>query len=136
MPLVCDFGEERERFVDPGRALSAREVVAREQQVVGDRELREDAMALDHVHEPGPGRLARRGAGHVAPIEAHAAGCRGKQSRDRAQQGRLAGAIGAEQGDDFARIHVQVDAVQHVNLAVAGLERGDGEQRFSHRGRH
>ena len=36
----------------------------------------------------------------------------------------------------FAGRDGNIDAVQHADLAVAGFQRGDGEQRFRRRGKH
>ena len=54
----------------------------------------------------------------------------------RATAGRRSGALSrstcprrwADHGDDLARVGVQPDAVQHLGLAVAGVQVGDGEQ--------
>ena len=134
--LLGNFGKERQGFLDPRRALAARQVVARQQQIVGDGNLGEHAMAFDHMHEPGARGLARRGVGHVAAVEAHMAGIDRQQSRQRAQHGGLAGAVGAEQRHHFAGRDLEVDAMQHADLAVAGFQRFDREQRFSRRGKH
>jgi hypothetical protein len=41
---------------------------------------------------------------------------------DRAQRGRLAGAVGAQDGGDAALLHREAHAVEHVGPAVAGVE--------------
>ena len=46
-------------------ALAARQVVSREQEVVGDGKLREHAMPFDHMHEALARHLAWRGVGDV-----------------------------------------------------------------------
>ena len=38
-----------------------------------------------------------------------------------------AGAVAAEQGDQLAAVHRQVDAVQDVRLAVEGVQVGDAQ---------
>ena len=93
-------------------------------------------MAFNDMHEPGTRGIARRGVGHVAAVEAHPAGIDRQQSRQRAQHGGLAGAVGAEQRNHLAGRDLEIDAVQHANLAVAGFQRVDREQRFSRRGKH
>src|SRR5271165_6543055 len=45
-----------------------------------------------------------------------------RQADQAAQRGRLAGAIAAEQGDDLALAHFEVDAMQDVALAVEGMQ--------------
>jgi hypothetical protein len=51
-----------------------------------------------------------RGAGHVDPIEQDAPGGGLLEPGDQPQGGRLAAARGAEQGEELASGHVQVDA--------------------------
>ena len=68
--LSAISGKNDKRFLDPRRALAARQIVAGKQEIVGDGDLREHAVALDHVHEAGARRLARRGI----------ASCRGRRS--------------------------------------------------------
>ena len=45
----------------------------------------------------------------------------------RPQQGRLAGAVGAEHGDQLALLHVQVDAPQGFDVAVTRRQPFDRE---------
>ena len=47
-------------------------------------------------------------------------GARARAAADRHQQGRLAGAVGADQGHDLALADVEVDAVQRLDGAVEG----------------
>ena len=39
----------------------------------------------------------------------------GDEARDRLEQRRLAGAVGAEQGDDLALVDLEVDAEEHLH---------------------
>ena len=61
------------------------------------------------------------------------------EARDRAQQRRLAGAVRAEQRDDLALADLEVDAEQHLHLAVRDVDRPQAEEvrrrRRSGRGR-
>ena len=52
-------------------------------------------------------------------------------AHDRLQRRRLARAVAAEQRDDLARAHVEIDAVQDVRFAVPGLQALDVEHRRS-----
>jgi hypothetical protein len=58
--LLGNLGKLRPRFLDPRGALAARQVVARQQEIVGDGNLREHAMSFDDMHKPGARGLARR----------------------------------------------------------------------------
>src|SRR5262249_45219599 len=55
-------------------------------------------------------------------------------AEDRHHQGGLAGAIGADQRDDLARMHVEIDATQRHHPAVAGGDAADAEQGLGHGG--
>ena len=133
--LGGDFGEQPEHLLDARGALAARQVVGRQQQVVEHRKLREHAVSFDDMREPCFHGIARTGAGKIATGETHASRP-GQQSRHRAQQRGFAGAVGAKQRHHLARADRQVDAAQHADLAVAGGEAGDVQQRFSRRDRH
>src|SRR6185295_14789570 len=96
--LLRDLREKRQGFLDPPGTFAAWQIVTGDQKIVGDRNLREYAMALDHMHQAGASRLARRRVGHVTAVKAHLPGIDRQQSRQRTQQRRLARAVGAEQG--------------------------------------
>mgnify|MGYP001109753854 CR=1 FL=1 len=71
------------RFLDPPGAFAAGQIVTGDQKIVGDGNLREHAMALDHMHQAGAPRLARRRVGHVAAVKADMARIDRQQSRQR-----------------------------------------------------
>jgi hypothetical protein len=73
-------------------------------------DLREDAMALDHMHEARLRGAARPDAAHVLAGEAHPALEPRQQARDGAQQRGFPRAVGAEQHHDLAGRDVQVHA--------------------------
>ena len=52
-----------------------------------------------------------------------------EQAGDRAQRRRLAGAVRADERDDLALVHVEVDAVQRRDVAVRDFEVADAEER-------
>ena len=108
---------------------------SRQQQVVEHRKLRENAVSFDDVREPGFHGLAWTGAGKIATGETYASRG-GQQSRYRAQQRGFASAVRAKQRHHFAHADRQVDAVQHADLAIAGGEASNIQQRFSRRDRH
>ena len=61
------------------------------------------------------------GARDALAAEQHAA-ARGQQAHRRAQQRGLAGAVGADHGDDLAFVDAQVDAVHRLDRAVGDAE--------------
>ena len=101
---------------------------ARHLEVLPHGERRERAHAAGHLEHAAPGDLGGRGGGHVDAVEDDRAAVGLDDPRDGAQQRRLAGAVGAEQGDDLALVHLEVDVEQHLHAAVADVEVADEEQ--------
>ena len=66
--------------------------------------------------------LMRRPASTMLP---DVAGCSAGQHRE---QGRLAGAVGSEDGDDRAGGHLEVDAVEHLDGPVGGPDAPGGQR--------
>ncbi len=129
--LVAPVGELREELVDAGEVAGERVParVAAEPQVLLDGQLDEGSAALGDVRDPEP--RDRVGAGASAertaaeddrPLAADGAG-------DGAQRRRLAGAVGAEDGDDLALADLEADAVERLDGPVAGLDLVQLEQR-------
>jgi len=58
----------------------------------------------------------------VMVAEAHGASRRHVQPAEDVEQGGLAAAGGAEQGDEFAGVEFEIDPPQGVNLGLAGAE--------------
>ena len=70
---------------------------------------RKDAPPLRRLRDAEPRDLVGRQLGDVAPGEQDAAGAGARLAEDRHHQRRLAGAVGADQGDDLALGDVEVD---------------------------
>ena len=105
------------------------------------RESREPLVQLEHLVRRVPageaeelGEVAERGARGAragaragdlgaAPVGAH------EPDRDLHER-RLAGAVRAEQPDELALLHREVDALQRIDGPVALLERVNGEGRW------
>ena len=81
------------------------------------------------MHDPEPGAGHGVGVGDVAPVEGDGARRRVDQAGDGLEEGRLAGAVGAEDGDHLAFLHLEVDAEQDLHTAVAGVDAPTGQQR-------
>jgi hypothetical protein len=128
-PALREHRKEAEDLVV--RLLDAGAVAPRERagaQVLVDRELGEDAPAFHHL-----GRALADDLGRVEAVDALAveldrpardrAAMETQKAGDRAQQRCLAGAVGAEEGDDLARRHLEADTPQHLDRgAVHDLE--------------
>jgi hypothetical protein len=63
-----------------------------------------------------------RQAGDVAAPEADGPGARALDAGDGADQARLAGAVGPDDGDKLALLHHERDAVQRLRVAVEEIE--------------
>ena len=65
----------------------------------------------------------------VAAAEPDRAGARDERAGDGAQRRRLAGAVGADQGDDLALRDLEGEVAAHHRLAIGELQPFRGEQR-------
>ena len=96
--------------------LRRRLPVQPEGHVLRGREIGKQRIALEHhAKATACGRPAR----DVIALEQHPALVRHVDAADDAQQRGLAAARRAEQADELARLHVQVNAAQHLLIAVA-----------------
>jgi hypothetical protein len=59
---------------------------------------------------------------------------RARRAENRHHGRRLAGAVGPDQGDDLALVHVDVDAPQRLDFAVEGLDPAQLQERRRKRG--
>src|SRR4051794_2426209 len=102
---------------------------AADEDVLGDRELRQELELLVDQHEALVDRLPRGGRGVGLPQPGHLPLEGRPRPGDDAGQRGLARAIFPEQGDDLAGVDVQVDLAEHLERAVAlrdAAEREDG----------
>src|SRR5262249_46528263 len=95
--------------------------------VLGDRHRAERRRDLERAADAAPPDRARRQASDVLPFEQYLAGVRRNLSVDHVEAGRLAGAVRADQGQKFAFVHVEADAVDGVDAAERFCERANGE---------
>ena len=119
---IGKHGEEIGKFPLP---LAAR-VLHAEHQVLPHCQRRKNIAVLGHIAKPGAGDGVVGQAGEFTPLETDRA-----LRRDLAHNGlerrRTPRAIAAKQADYFALLHVEVDTLQDVALAVIGVEGADGE---------
>ena len=95
----------------------------RQPQVLRDRQRGEHALAAGHQRDAAVGGDVGGEVGDVLALEVHGAGLRADEAADALQQRRLAGAVGAEQGDDLAGGHVEVDLEQDLHRPVGHVDR-------------
>ena len=92
--------------------------------VLEDVEVREEGVGLeDGVHRP----LVGRQMGDLLVAEVHGAGGGVLQTRDHAQGGGLAAAGGAEEGEEGALGHGQVERVDGGEAAVGLADPGEAD---------
>ena len=102
--------------------------VAADQQVLLDGQRGKQPPPLRHQRDAELDDLGRAPARRSAlPSSTHAVGACRNQAGDGFQKGRLAGPVGADDGDGLALVEARVDAVQRLEVAVesgevAGLE--------------
>ena len=111
-------------------AWRARRAKAPSVEVLAHRQVAEDAAALRHQRDARLDDFVRRQVADFAAAERdRAAGQVRHDAGDDLEQGPLAGAVGAEDGDHLAAVDVQVDVVERDMLAVGGGDVGDPKQR-------
>jgi hypothetical protein len=98
-------------------------------QVFEHSHARENAAALRRLRELEPRDLMRRHARDVAAVEFNDPLARARIAAYRHHQGRLAGAVGADQRDDLAGLNVHVDALERHNAPVESLDAANAEKR-------
>ena len=94
--------------------------------VARDGEMRKQRVALEHDADIAP---VRRHMSDVAPGKRDRASVRRREAGDGAQQGGLAAAGWAEQGDQLAAPDREIDAIEHGGRAEALRNGADDEMR-------
>ena len=87
----------------------------------------QDAAPLRHVADAEPAAVVRLHPRDVDAVDRDAAGGRRHQADQRLQERGLADAVVADDADRLARLQLEVDAMQHRHMAVAGAQAGDVE---------
>jgi hypothetical protein len=93
--------------------------VCAELQVLHHRHLREHESTFGYQRDAAPHDDMARGSGQRLAGEPDGAALRPQDAGDHAHRGRLAGTIGAEQGDDFARLNAERH-IPHSESAIIG----------------
>src|SRR5690606_35144209 len=121
---VADVGDVEflQQLLQALLTFLARQVAARFEDchdVVGDAQAPEDAGFLRQVANPGAGTTVHRQAGDVAIIDTDAAAVRRQQADNHVEAGGLAGAVRAEQADDFAGANLDRDILDYPAATIA-----------------
>ena len=111
-----------------GRPRGARPDLEAVGDVLRHVEMAEQRVVLEHEADAAVAHRQRRG---VLVVEQDAAGRRRLQPGDQPQEGRLARARGAEQGHEFAGLHLKVEVAQRRG-AVERLGKPLGPYRDGH----
>ena len=105
--------------------------VAAEQEVLEHGGVLEQLDVLERPRDAAPGHLVRRHPRDVLPVEDQAARAWIVDPRDQIEDGRLAGAVGADDREDLARLDLEAHAVDGPQAAEVHDEplRGQEAQR-------
>ncbi|MCY1534372.1 hypothetical protein D9M68_697420 [compost metagenome] len=112
--LLVDLGRRQRPSIRPRLQFQHRA------DVLLHRQAAEDGGVLGQVRQPHPRALVDGHRGNDGAVDLDAAGIRRHQADDHVETGGLAGAVGAEQADDFAADHGQGHVLHH-GPAVIGL---------------
>src|SRR5439155_933801 len=111
-----------------GRVLPAVEPGAGPE-VLGDRQRREHSLAPRDLDDAELRGVYRVGPRDVLAVEQDGAADRLDQPGDGLQERRLASAVRAEQGDDLALGHIEVDTEEDLHLVVGDVDAPAREDR-------
>ena len=126
-PFLAQHGERAGDAVDGGVVHRLGQGVAAHFQVLGHRHRREIATALRHEADAALEALPRRQALDGLALEHDLAAEQAVGAVDRAQQGRLAGAIAADQRRDRAGLQAGRELAHDRHVAVARRHRDQFE---------
>src|SRR5215212_977444 len=110
--------ETMQRLIDPLLCNGAPDTVKAsvEQEVGSDRKFEVKRRLLKHDTKLRQRR--HRITRHIVAHYLDAAGVGGEQARKELEQSRLAGAVRTEQGDEFASMRLQADAIDRADWAI------------------
>src|SRR5262249_17428178 len=100
-----------------------------DQHVLENTQMAEETAVLERAAHALRGDLVRREPVDRLALEADAAGLRHGVAGDRVEERRLAGAVGADEGDDLAGRDAERDAIDGGQSAEADRDLGDLEER-------
>jgi hypothetical protein len=101
-----------------------------EEQVGDDIEVLGQCQVLIYGRDSELGGVVRRLQSHRSPLPCRGAGVRWLGSGNGLDQGRLAGAVVADQADDLAAVDLEVDVLERLDRAEALREALQREERL------
>ena len=122
-PLEAGQADELKHLAHPLAPLGARQAGETVGDIAADVAVLEELAVLEHEAEAA---LVDGHAHHAPPVPGDLAGGHVLQAGHRAQQGGLARARGPQEGDDLPGGHLQVDAVDGVQVPVGHGEPAHG----------
>jgi hypothetical protein len=106
------------RLLRPGRERS-------EEEVLLHGHLREQPARLGHVRDAEPDHVVGRPRVDRGPLVVDPPLSRFQQARDRRERRALAGAVGADEGDDLALLHLEGHVPEDLHVAVRDVDPAD-----------
>src|SRR6478609_11403604 len=122
--------EDRKYPIAIDGAAGGGAAIAAEIEIVAHRQVRENPPALGNVNEATGDNRRRLLTLNRGAVEQDRAATRTHDAGDGAVECRFADAVRAEHGDDLARLDFQIDAAQHVGVAIPGAQRANVEKRL------
>src|SRR5439155_20026930 len=118
--LAASLLQAREDVISRLQPLRLARGVDGEAQRVLDTQAREETAALGNMRQAQAGNVLWSRAGDVVAPKRDATRARSDDARDRAQRGRLAGAVGADACHHLAGLNREIDVTDHLKVGVAG----------------
>ncbi len=126
--------EIRKHLVDFRHAHAALAQWRRQHQIFLDAQICEDAALLGAIAEQSyVGDTVGRHVDDLAAAHGDRTASPIDQSEHGAQRRRAAGAVAPQQRHHLALVQIEVDAVEHMRLAVEGVEIANRQQRLPRR---
>ena len=117
--LAADAGQHLRGAAARAPAHKAEAAVTRgKDDVLGRGQVGNQGKFLEHADDPLGLRLARRGKADRAAVDRHGAGGRPHDSGEQLHQGRLAGAVLAEDRMDASALEAKIDVGQRRHAAI------------------
>ena len=128
------FAQIGEQFEDAVEIEPAGPHLARQQQIFLDVETGENAALFRAKGDAGAGDGVGGPPDQFVAFKAHRAGAAFYDAHDGLERSALADAVAAEERHHFARPHLEIDAMQHMQFPVPGFKLVHSEQRggFKH----